>query len=165
RYDGARISAWLVNWADPEQRILQFAGEIGEMVRAGGAFRAELRGLTEMLNLPQGRVYQHACSAVLGDAACGFDINNAGYSTEVSCENVTDSRVFLFSGLGGFDARWFEAGTLHVLSGDGAGLVGVIKNDRQDGHTRRIELWESLRVDVWPGDKLRLVAGCDKRAE
>src|SRR5690606_20469724 len=57
RFDGAGVTAWLVNWADPAQRVLQFRGTLGEVTRAGGAFRAELRGLAEALNQPQGRVY------------------------------------------------------------------------------------------------------------
>ena len=41
RYDGATVEAWLVNWAEPDQRLKQFRGRIGEITRAGGAFRAE----------------------------------------------------------------------------------------------------------------------------
>ena len=46
RFDGAEVQAWLVNWAEPAQRVLQFRGSIGELHRTGGSFRAELRGLT-----------------------------------------------------------------------------------------------------------------------
>ncbi|RMH39770.1 MAG: DUF2163 domain-containing protein, partial [Alphaproteobacteria bacterium] len=50
RFDGAKVRAWLVNWADPEARRLIFAGEFGEVQRTGEAFSAELRGLAERLN-------------------------------------------------------------------------------------------------------------------
>ncbi|MEY8838991.1 DUF2163 domain-containing protein, partial [Cribrihabitans sp. XS_ASV171] len=70
RLDGAEVLAWLVNWAAPEQRWLKFRGHIGELRRSGGAFQAELRGLTDALNRPLGRVYQKPCTAVLGDGAC-----------------------------------------------------------------------------------------------
>lgn len=47
RFDGAKVEAWLVNWENPAERILQFRGTLGEITRSGGAFRAELLGLTE----------------------------------------------------------------------------------------------------------------------
>ena len=46
RYDGAEVMAWLVNWAEVAQRHVVFRGSIGEIERRGGAFKAELRGLT-----------------------------------------------------------------------------------------------------------------------
>ena len=48
RYDAAEVRCWLVNWTDVAQRLLQFRGSLGEIVRSGGAFRAELRGLTAL---------------------------------------------------------------------------------------------------------------------
>ena len=45
-------------------------------------------GLTEILNQPQGRVYQSPCSAVLGDHSCRFDLSGVGYSTEVLIETA-----------------------------------------------------------------------------
>ncbi|WP_212525982.1 DUF2163 domain-containing protein [Actibacterium sp. MT2.3-13A] len=165
RYDGAGVRAWLVNWTAPEQRAIQFQGTIGEVTRSGGAFQAELRGFAEALNQPQGRVYQKPCAAVLGDASCGFDLGQLGYATERAVEEVAEARVFRFAGLAGFEPRWFEAGRLRVLDGEGAGVIGIIKNDRYKGGVRVVELWQSLRLPVAAGDRVRLEAGCDKRAE
>ena len=67
RFDGAEVLAWLVNWQDVSQRLILFRGSFGEIRRANGAFEAELRGLTEALNRPLGRIYQKGCTAVLGD--------------------------------------------------------------------------------------------------
>lgn len=165
RFDGASIRAWLVNWAAPADRVMLFSGALGEITRKGGAFQAELRGLTELLNQPQGQMYQRPCSAVLGDARCRFDLGQPGYSVELPVEEVAEARVFRFAAVNGFEPRWFEAGRLKVLDGAGAGLIGVIKNDRYDNGTRTVELWEGLRAAVAPGDMLRLEAGCDRRAE
>lgn len=165
RYDGAEVRAWLVNWADVSQRMLQFRGTFGEIQRSGGAFQVELRGLTEALNQPQGRVYQRPCPAVLGDKDCGFDLSAAGYFAEVAVEIVEDGRVFRFSEMAGFDLRWFERGRLSVLSGAAKGLVGMVKNDRLSDAGREIELWEVLRAPIEAGDLVRIEAGCDKRAE
>ncbi len=165
RYDGAEVRAWLVNWANVQDRVLQFRGSFGEITRAGGAFQAELRGLAEVLNQPQGRVYQRNCAAVLGDKGCGFDVSMPGYFVELAAEAVEDRVVFHFASFVGFDDRWFERGRLVVKTGAAAGLVAVIKNDRIVGSGRKVELWQSLGIDVAPGDVVRLEAGCDKRAD
>jgi uncharacterized phage protein (TIGR02218 family) len=164
RYDGAEVRAWLVNWQAVEERVEQFRGSIGEVMRGAGAFRAELRGLTEALNQPQGLVYQRPCSAVLGDARCGFDLAQPGYSTEVDVTMITDGVTFGFETLTGFDDRWFERGRLVVLNGSAAGLVGVVKNDRRIGNGREVELWQSVSAPIAAGDRVRLEAGCDKSA-
>ncbi|MDR9393569.1 MAG: DUF2163 domain-containing protein [Roseovarius sp.] len=165
RFDGAEIRAWLVNWQDVAARHLQFRGTIGEIRRGGGAFRAELRGLTEKLNVPLGRVYQKPCSAVLGDGACRFDLDTPGYSIELPVQQVADRRVFRFDALDGFTDGWFRHGMLRMKSGAAESLRALIKRDRMEEHARVIELWHPLRAAVVPGDLLRLEAGCDKRFE
>lgn len=164
RYDGAEVEAWLVNWADTDERLMQFRGTIGELTRVAGGFQAELLGLAEALNQPQGQVYQRPCSAVLGDRRCGFDFGLPGYAAERAVEQVEDGVRFDFADFTGFDDRWFERGRLRVLSGEAAGLVGIIKNDRLSADGREIELWQGLRAPVVAGDMLRLEAGCDKLA-
>ncbi len=163
RLDGAEVTSWLVNWANPEERSILLRGSIGEMRQAGGAFVAELRGLSERLNMPRGRVYQRACTAVLGDASCGFDVTDTGFTTSLPVEEVVERRLFRFSGFGGFDAGWFTRGQLRVETGVAQGLRGLIKRDGYDGGWRVIELWEALPAELSVGDQLRLIAGCDKR--
>ncbi|PIE16786.1 MAG: hypothetical protein CSA68_01160 [Rhodobacterales bacterium] len=165
RFDGAEVVAWLVNWADPGQRIIQFRGTIGELQRSGGAFQAELRGLTEALNQPQGRVYQRQDTSVLQDGSFGFDLSQPGYQAELPVEQVTDGRIFDFADLSGFDQRWFERGKFEVLNGAAQGLVGLVKNDRLSDAGRQIELWESLRAPIQTGDLVRISAGYDLRPE
>ena len=163
RYDGAEVRAWLVNWTAPEDRVEQFRGSLGEIVRSGGSFKAELRGLSDALNRPQGFAYQPGCSAVLGDGRCRFATAQPGYFADRVVEAVVDNRVFEFQAFTGFDERWFEHGRFEVLTGRAAGLVGVVKIDRLEGAARRIELWQSIGDAVVAGDKVRVVAGCDKQ--
>lgn len=163
RYDNAEIRAWLVNWADVGQRHLLFRGTIGEIRRMGEAFEAELRGLTQVLNLPVGWAYQKPCSAVLGDKACRYNLDTEGFSETRPVDGIEDRRVFRFEGLTGYEANWFQHGRLIVKSGAGEGLVGMIKRDRQDGDVRIVELWHPLRAGVAEGDEIRIEAGCDKR--
>lgn len=162
RYDGAGLRAWVVNWQEVEERLEIFAGSLGDIRRAGGAFEAELRGLTDALNVPLGRIYQKRCSAVLGDRECGFDMDTPGYVFERPAEGVAENRVFRFAEMGGFAEGWFRHGVLRVQSGAAAGLSGLIKRDRMEGAGRVIELWHPLGARVAMGDALRIEAGCDK---
>jgi uncharacterized phage protein (TIGR02218 family) len=161
RFDRAAVTAWLVNWADLSQRQCLFRGTFGEVTRVDGTFRAELRGLTEPLNQPQGRSFQRTCSAILGDGKCRFALTTPGYASEVVLTAAAD-RTFGLAGLGGFADRWFERGRLTVLDGAAAGLFGVIKVDRTEGGQRVIELWQALPVTVQAGDRIRIEAGCDR---
>lgn len=162
RYDGAEVVCWLMDWQDVSRRMVLFRGSIGEVVRAGAEFRADLRGLAEALNRPEGRVYQRTCSAVLGDGACGVDLTADGMAAERAVEEVSDGRVFGFSTLGDFDAGWFARGRFRVLTGAAEGLIGQVKRDGDGAGLRRLELWQELRADVAPGDVVRIEAGCDK---
>lgn len=166
RYDGARIEAWLVQWDEPENRVLQFRGSLGDVTRANGAFTAELRGLAEALNVPLGRVYQKNCCHVLGDMACRVDLDAAAYTAEVRVISVSDGRVFVVEGADGFARGWFERGVLSVIDGPAQGLRGTIKRDiPRDDAGRDVALWDRLRANVRPGDRVALSAGCDKRME
>jgi uncharacterized phage protein (TIGR02218 family) len=164
RYDGADVRAFLVNWANPEERTAQFRGSLGEIQRAGGGFRAELRGLSEALNQPQGEAYLSRCSAVLGDARCRFQTLQPGYFADRVVEEAEDGRILQFANFAGFDDRWFEGGRFEVLDGVAEGLLGVIKSDRLTGTSRRMELWQSIGAPLASGDTIRIVAGCDKAA-
>ena len=164
RFDAAEVRIWLVNWADVSARVEQFRGSFGEISRAGGAFRAELRGLSEVLNRPQGRVYHKSCPAVLGDLQCRFDLSQVGFSAEVAVVSVDgEGRVHL-PALPGSANGWFERGRLRVVSGAAAGLVGLVKFDVASASARVVELWTGLAVPLTAGNVVRLEAGCDKTA-
>lgn len=165
RFDGAEVQAWMVNWADVSVRWLQFRGSIGEIRRGSGAFHAELRGLTEALNRPLGRIFQKPCTAVLGDRGCGMDLGEQGFSQELEVETVDESRRFHWTDFDTFEPGWFARGRLLVLSGEAKGLWASIKRDTYEAPTRKIEVWEAIRQTVRPGDRVRLEPGCDKRFE
>lgn len=164
RYDGAGVRCWIVNWQDVDQRQILFAGTIGEIRRAGGAFTAELRGLAEVLNRPMGRVYQKPCGAVLGDADCRVDLDAPGYAAEVAVISVTGVQVVL-PALPDFELGWFARGGLSVLNGAAVGLTSTVKRDRTEGGQRVLDLWAEIRATVAPGDLIRVEAGCDKRMD
>ena len=165
RYDGAEVQVWRVRWDDVSQRALRFAGTLGEITRARGGFQAELRGLTEGLNQPQGRSYLTQCSAVLGDARCRFRLDDPAYRFTAAPVAVADARVFRFTGQAMFNDGWFTGGELLVTTGVAQGLRGHVKSDRLIGDLREITLWDRVRAALGPDDLLTLTAGCDKSAK
>ena len=165
RWDGATLRLWEVDWRDVSQRRLLFRGSLGEVSRANGGLGAELRGLAEPLNQAQGRIYHPRCTAELGDAACKMRLDTPTWTVELAVQGLEDARVFSISAFPAYDANWFEGGTLEVLDGVAMGLRGRIKNDTaRPGQRREIELWAGLAIPPAPGDRIRLVAGCDKAA-
>lgn len=164
RFDGAEVQAWLVNWADVSARVVAFRGNFGEVTRKAGAFRVELRGLTERLNQVQGLVYQAGCSAVLGDARCGVDLGLAAYRASAAIAEIDVLGRVRIEGLTGFADQWFERGRVEVLSGASAGMSVMVKADRLTDTGRVLDLWHGTGAALVAGDTIRLIAGCDRRA-
>lgn len=166
RWDGADVRLWEVDWSAPANRRLVFRGALGEVTQLHGAYRAELRGLAEALNRPVGRVYHPRCSAVLGDGQCRFDTAREGYRAEGRVMTVYEGGVRLdLSGIPAHEAGWFEHGRAEFLDGAAAGQGGWVKIDTLPAAgVRRVELWTSVGAQPAPGDRVRLIAGCDRRA-
>lgn len=165
RFDSASVRTWLVNWQAPAERHLLFDGTIGEVQSGGGAFRAELRGLSERMNLPQGRVFQRQCSANLGDSACKVSLAGEPFVATGQIATVLGRQEFTLSGLGGYAADWFARGHFEMVSGSATGLAAMIKSDDLIGTEHQVSLWQELRAAPAVGDQVRLRVGCDKRAD
>ena len=164
RYDGAEVTTFLVNWADVSMRCVLFRGTFGEMTRSNGAFRVELRGLTDLLNVPTGRVYHSDCGAILGDEKCRVDLSAASVSVEIPLVAVVEGRILHVAASAAFPGGWFMHGKATLLSGLGKGQVGRIKSDTISKGVRIIELWQTFGLRPEVNDQVRLVAGCDRRA-
>jgi uncharacterized phage protein (TIGR02218 family) len=161
-FDNARITLFLVDWRETDDRIILFAGSIGEVSRGEVQFSAEIRGLAHALNQPRGRLYQRGCDAVLGDGRCGIDITGNQYHGNGTVIHVSDSRAFRASGLGSFTSGWFSRGRLEWATGANAGALMEVKvHDLVSGEAV-IELWEPMAGEITTGDAFSVTAGCDK---
>ncbi|MEL6683074.1 MAG: DUF2163 domain-containing protein [Pseudomonadota bacterium] len=165
RYDGASVCIWLVQWDNTIARQVQFAGSLGEITRSAGGFQAELRGLSDALNQPQGRSYLKTCGAVLGDDRCRVNLNASEMSATRIVGQATSGDTFRFDDLTDFAAGWFQGGRLEVETGEARGLSAIIREDVMDGGIRVMRLWDPIGVAAANGDRIRLIAGCDKRVE
>ena len=164
RYDNAKITNWLVQWDNVSAREIKFRGTLGDITRQNGSFEAELRGLSDALNQPQGRSYLKTCSAVLGDATCTIDVDDPAYRLETTIATVQSDNAILVAA-SGFPEGWFTHGAIAVLSGQSEGLKGALKTDRIEDGLRSIVFWEPLNSELSAGDQIVLTAGCDKRGQ
>lgn len=162
RFDGARVELFAVNWARPEDHVLMRVFTLGEVVSAGEAFRAELRGLAAMLDEPGGRICSRRCDADLGDGRCQVDLSAAalrGIGTVVAAEGRGGVRA---SGLGGFADGWFRHGVISWTSGTNAGLAVQVLDHAAEGEEARLSFWTPVANVPEPGDTFTVTAGCDK---
>lgn len=161
RYDGATVTLWLVNWQDVSQRVVLREGTLGEVTRADGAFRAEVRGPMQALETVRGRVVTVACDADLGDARCKVAL--AALEEEATVDALDGARLAV-SGIGGRQAGWFAGGICVVLDGAEAGARRLVTGHTVDGTSTAVLLREPL-VGLVAGDRVRLSPGCDKHFE
>ncbi|GJD34205.1 DUF2163 domain-containing protein [Methylobacterium aerolatum] len=163
-FDGARLSAWRVDWQTPADRVQIFAGTIGEVSRGRTAFQAEVRSLTNALNQPRGRLYGRSCEAAFGDGRCGVDASLSAYRSGGTVTRLVSGRSFAASGLAAYAPGWFSAGTLTWLTGRNAGAVQEVRT-HLGRESALLDLWEPTALAMAPGDTFTIVAGCDRTFE
>ena len=160
RYDGATIETWLVDWAQPDGRVLLDIGAIGEVSRSDSAFTAEVRSLAQSFDDPQGRLYQALCSADLGDARCRAAL--AAPPFRVACNVISiDGGGALKLSASGQASGWFSGGAAFV----GARRLGTIRDHAERDGAAFVTLWSAMAAPPSVGDAITLVAGCDKSFE
>lgn len=163
RFDGATIEQWLVDWTTPEDRLLTFKGEIGDIKRSGALFEVELRGLSEKLNRSFGRKFLHVCDAELGDQRCGVDLTGADFHIETTVIEARGPRSFLCVDVGAFGGGGFASGRLTWSSGANAGQAARIRSGARQSGGVLVELDRDLIDPPALGDGFSATVGCDKR--
>lgn len=164
RYDAATIEIWLVDWSEPAMRVLLAKGTLGEVRREGGAFTAEVRGLSERLAQETGRLYAATCSADLGDGRCRIGLTSPAFRGAGAVISPEATAAFIAGGLDGFEDGWFTAGKLTFTRGANSGLSVEVKSHRKAGAVR-LALWQAMAEPIMAGDTFLVTAGCDKRFE
>jgi uncharacterized phage protein (TIGR02218 family) len=162
-FDDASVETWLVNWADPAERLLLDVASIGEIRRADGAFVAELRGVMHRLDEERGRLYRATCAADLGDAKWGIDLDDAAFTATGAAIRTDGALGLATADLSAFAAGWFTGGKLVWLTGANAGLAVEIKAHRLADGEAELDLWQRAARPIVVGDTFRVTAGCDKR--
>jgi uncharacterized phage protein (TIGR02218 family) len=161
RYDGARVEVYRVNWADPTQYFHDRTALLGEITRDDDVFRVELRGLTSLLDRPQGRRYSKSCDAELGDMRCGVDLSQTQWGADGEVLEVISNKAIRIT-RPPQAADFFAQGSLVWEGGANAGektplVSAALRSDDV------LHLWSAPPFAMEVGDTFRLLAGCDKR--
>lgn len=164
-YDNAAVEVYWVNWSNVSQRHIINKGYIGEVKRHGVMFSAEMRGLSNALQQKIGRKYQRYCNAIVGDAQCGIDLNNAAYKGTGTVDSVSSNRAFTATGLTGFSDDWFTAGVVNWSTGNNAGSSMEIKLHDYTSGVVTIELWQPMPFDIAVTDTFTITVGCKQDAD
>lgn len=162
-YDGASVETWLVDWSEPADRALLDVATIGEVKRGEFAFSAELRSAAHYFDQAQGRAFQRACSADLGDARCGVDLDSPPFRTTGAVASF-DGGVMTADLAGAFVSGFFTGGALSFVGGVNAGARLTVKSHLQDGVRARFTFWTPPARAPLAGDAVSVAAGCDKSA-
>ncbi|MEG9884627.1 MAG: DUF2163 domain-containing protein [Hyphomicrobiales bacterium] len=162
-FDNALVEMWLVNWNDPDQRMMMRCGNLGEITRGAHGFSAEIRGISHQLNQPTGRLYCYGCDARLGDRRCGVNLHDPLYSTAGVVRDVKDLHRLSVGGLETFADGWFARGRIGWTSGANKGRAMEIKAHQAMVSATIVRLWQAMSEPVRPGDRFIVTAGCDKQ--
>lgn len=158
RWDGAALTLFAVDWSDPVAAPLPLAtGELGDVTERDGAFTAELRGPTALLERPVVELTSPDCRAELGDRRCRVDLApRTRFARLVAADGAT---LTLDAAEPEADAYGF--GTLRWLDGGNAGLASAIGGSAG----ARVTLRDPPFVAPLPGALVTLTQGCDRRFE
>ena len=161
RLDNAEVEIWQVNWQAPKQRHHLRTAILGEVSRHDNVFRAELRGLTSVLDRRLGRVFKRSCDAIVGDGRCKIDLSRSEYRLESTVSEVINQEQIYVEQVENYPLDWFAGGNLTWTSGANAGLTNQISNT-PTGNPGQLLLWETPAFEVEPGDALSITVGCNK---
>lgn len=156
RWDGASVRLFAVDWEQPEAGTLPLArGELGDIGIRDGAFTAELRGPTALLEQPAVELTSPECRAELGDRRCGVDL--AGRTRFVRVTEVVDEVTVRVSGPEPAPNS-YGYGRLRWIEGTNSGLSSQVLSSEED----LIMLREPPVFAMAAGVLVELVEGCDK---
>jgi uncharacterized phage protein (TIGR02218 family) len=155
-WDFAEVLIMIVNYKDLSMGdMILRRGWLGNIKTGANNFTAELRGMMQPLQQVIGRVYTAACSAQLGDSACG--INTTGYTYTGTVESTTDSRTFVDS-LIVAATGYYNGGIITWTSG----LNNTYKMEVKSNIGSSVVLQLGMPNPIQIGDSFTIVAGCDK---
>lgn len=157
RLDRAEVRISRVNYAQPADGIEKLrAGWVGEVTLTRDGYKAELRGLLQLLQQPIGLLLMPECNADLGDARCRVAL--VGYTSPGAVEAADGDRGWVDASLGAA-AGFYVGGLVSWLSGANSGLKKEIKDHAAGG---AIGLQEPMPNPISAGDTYTIHAGCDK---
>ena len=152
KFDLAEVRMFQVDYTNPGGGKLWLKrGWLGQFESKQDVYKAELRGLTNILTQQLLELYSAGCRYDFGSTRCGIDLGS--YTTSGSVGSVVSQREF--SGASGEQYRY---GLLTFTSGLNAGLSSEVQDAGGN-----ILLFDSMPFTIQGGDGFSLTQGCDKQ--
>lgn len=168
-WDHADVRIRLINWADTTMGIMKMLrGWLGEVSYDGFQYKAELRGVADLVNRGTGIVVTPGCNAVLGDNRCTVYLSSyqaTGTVTAVTSNKEFDSTLngttvqLTPTTTGAPTLDYFLGGKVTWLTGANAGRKMEVKSSDVVGG---IVLQLAMEGDIEIGDTFLAVTGCAK---
>lgn len=164
-YDYADIYVFIVNWMDLTQGILKMRrGKLGEATSSPqGWFKAELRGLTQLLQQQIVEMYGPTCRADLFDGRCALDKTNfisLGHVSVVTDRTHVTVVIDTPSTTYASNDDWFTFGILKWATGANTGRSIEVK--LWNHTTGALEFYVGTGYPVAVNDTFQMIPGCDK---
>lgn len=164
-YDDARIDVLQVNYEDLSMgAIIRLRnGRLGNIEIRDNGFTAEVRGITQRLDQEIVDLYSEKCTAILGDARCGVDLDDPDFYEDSDVYAVTESNRRTFQAAlatASDDPDAFRYGFVTWTSGANNGFTREI--DSYDPDTMELRLLLPMPYEIEVGDTFRATMGCDK---
>jgi len=155
-WDNAEVLIFLVNWAVLSQgKIILKRGTIGQVELKDTTFKAELRGLTQVLSQQIGELYTPDCRADLGDSRCKIAL--AALTATGNVTAVSDRYGFTDSARTEADDYW-NGGLITWTSGANEGRKMEVKGFAAGA----FDLFLPMPSVITVGDGYSVQPGCDK---
>ena len=165
RYRGARLREIVLGRYTFTQPLEENVYALAESEYDADRLDANFTSLSGLLDRNAGRVITVGCAATLGDSECLVDITpNTIDDVRVSSTIQDPRRKFNAETAdisGSYADDYFGKGTLTVLTGLNAGIVGQVKS--YVASTRTFELNEALPFALAAGDTFIVTPGCRLR--
>ncbi len=160
-FDDAEVRIFSVNYIDPTSTygiIKQKRGFLGDVELRNGTFRAELRGLAQVLQQNLGRTYSPHCDVDLGSTECGVTLGT--FTVTGTVNSSSSKRVFTVTDRTEATG-YFNYGLLTWTSGTNSGIQMEVKRYIL-GSPSQFDLYHDMPDFIQAGDGYSVYAGCDK---
>ncbi|MBF0115772.1 MAG: DUF2163 domain-containing protein [Magnetococcales bacterium] len=160
--DGATLALYRI-FLQPDLSVVGgitlFVGQVADIQITRTLAKLTVNSAVQMLNVKLPRnVWQPGCLHTLYDADCAIDRDDPAIATETTVQSGSTNTA-LTSGLALVEARWFEQGYVHFLSGALTGVRRTIKSCSGDGVFQLLLPLPSIPA---VGDAFKAYPGCDK---
>jgi len=162
KYDGARITSYVVNWKDSRQYMLDHVALAGEITREDSHYRIELRSLSSFLEQTKGYHFIRRCQADLGDKRCKVSLDKHAFRTDGTVNETLSEFIIRVDGIEQYEGNWFRGGLLTWKTGLNINRsIEVTEHIKSEGSIV-LHFWKPLPESVQQFDAFELRVGCDK---